>query len=80
MENFKEYEQYDGLGLGELVRKKEITPGELCEAAIQQIEKINPRINAVITPMGDEATLFRLARQLEEVTPWFNKRPGKRIR
>jgi amidase len=55
MGNFKEYEQYDGLGLGELVRKKEVTPEELCEAAIERIEKINPEINAVITPMFDKA-------------------------
>ena len=55
METFKEYEQYDGLGLGELVRKKEVSPGELCEAAIQRIEAINPEINAVITPMFDQA-------------------------
>ena len=55
MEKFKEYEQYDGLGLAELVRRKEVTPVELCEAAIERIEAINPEINAVITPMFDRA-------------------------
>jgi amidase len=28
-----------------------------------------------IGPFGDEATLFRLAAQLEKARPWFNKRP-----
>jgi len=79
METFKEYEQYDGLGLADLVRKQEVSPEELCEAAIERIEEKNPEINAVITPMGDEATLFRLARQLEEAKPWFDKRPGGKV-
>ncbi|HEY8394868.1 MAG TPA: amidase [Thermaerobacter sp.] len=39
----------------ELVRKKEITPLELVEAAIQRIERLNPRLNAVVTPMYEEA-------------------------
>jgi len=55
METFKEYEQYDGLGLVDLVRKQEISPEELCETAIERIETINPEINAVITPMFDNA-------------------------
>ena len=55
MGNFKEYEQYDGLGLAELIRKKEVTPEALCEAAIERIEESNPEINAVITPMFDKA-------------------------
>jgi len=53
MGNFKEYETYDGLGLAELVSRGEITPRELCEEAILRIEKINPKINAVVTPMFD---------------------------
>ncbi len=53
MKGFKEYDQYDGLGLAELVKKKKVSPAELCETAISRIEKLNPRINAVIHPMFD---------------------------
>jgi len=38
-----------------LVRKKKISPLELLEAAIDRIERINPKINAVVTPMYDLA-------------------------
>ncbi len=55
MDGFVEYDRYDALGLAELVRKKEITPGELCEEAIGRIERINPKINAVIRTMFDIA-------------------------
>lgn len=53
MGTFPEYERYDALGLAELVRTKEVTPEEVCEAAIARIEKINPAINAVIRTMFD---------------------------
>lgn len=53
MAGFAEYDQYDGLGLAELVRQKKITPSELCEEAISRIEKLNPALNAVVTPMFD---------------------------
>lgn len=53
--NFDRYDQYDGLGLAELVRQKKITPGELVEAAINRIEQHNSRLNAVIHPMYDAA-------------------------
>jgi amidase len=52
---FAEYLKYDGLGLAELVRRKEVKPEELLEAAITRIEAINPKINAVVTKMYDEA-------------------------
>ena len=55
MGGFKEYDQYDGLGLAELVKKKEISPTELCEEAITRIESVNPTLNAVVTPMYDLA-------------------------
>jgi amidase len=62
MGGFKEYEQYDGLGLAELVKKKEVSAAEICEEAIRRIERVNPALNAVITPMYD------LARQAVQAT------------
>jgi len=53
MTTFPEYENYDATGLAGLVKKGEISPAELCEAAIERVEKLNPKLNAVITPMFD---------------------------
>ena len=38
-----------------LIKKGEISPAELLEESIQQIEKVNPKINAVVLPMFDLA-------------------------
>ncbi|HEX7954561.1 MAG TPA: amidase, partial [Burkholderiales bacterium] len=53
MSGFAEYEQYDALGLAELVRHKEVTPAELLEAAIERVEARNPAINAVTMKLYD---------------------------
>ena len=37
MSGFAEYEQYDALGLADLVRREEVTPSELLEAAIERV-------------------------------------------
>ncbi|MBW1894174.1 MAG: amidase, partial [Deltaproteobacteria bacterium] len=55
MNGFKEYDQHDGLGLAELVKRKEVSPKEMLEEAISRIEKLNPKLNAVILPMFDYA-------------------------
>ena len=55
MGGFKEYDKYDALGLAELVRKKKVSPVELCEEAIDRIEKLNPKLNAVIHKLYDQA-------------------------
>ena len=52
---FVDYLKYDGLGLADLVSRKEVTPEELLEAAITRIDAINPKLNAVVTKMFDEA-------------------------
>src|SRR5438132_7934829 len=45
----------DATAQAELVRKRELQPAELVEAAIERIERLNPMLNAVITPMYDRA-------------------------
>lgn len=45
----------DALAQADLVRRGEVTPLELVEAAIERIEKVNPTINAVVLPMYDRA-------------------------
>jgi amidase len=50
-----EYEKFDGLGLVELVRKRQVTRAELLEEAIARAERANPKINAIITPLYEEA-------------------------
>ena len=50
-----DYESYDGLGLAELVRHGETSAGELLAAACARIERLNPQLNAVVTPLYDAA-------------------------
>jgi len=45
----------DAIGQAELVRRGEVTPTELVGWAIERIEQLNPRLNAVVTPMFDHA-------------------------
>lgn len=52
---FTEYADHDGLSLGELVKKGEVTPLELVDAAIERTEKHNGTLNAVVYSAFDEA-------------------------
>ena len=58
---FAEYSNYDGLGLAELVKKKEIEPAELVEAAFERIERHNPQLNAVVFKAFEEASAMAKA-------------------
>ncbi len=53
--SFKEYAQYDGLGLADLIARKKISAAEALEAAIALAEKHNPSLNAIILPLHDQA-------------------------
>jgi amidase len=51
----EEFERYDGLGLAELIRTKEVTAEEVLAATLERIEARNPAINAVVTRMDEHA-------------------------
>ena len=43
-----EYSHYDGLGLAELVRRREVSPVDLVDSALDAIERVNPQVNCVV--------------------------------
>lgn len=50
-----DYERFDGLGLAELVKTRQVSAQELLHAAIERVERRNPAINAVVNRMFDKA-------------------------
>lgn len=51
----EEYQQRDGMALADLVRKKEVTAAELLDLALARSAQVNPKINAIVTPMHEIA-------------------------
>src|SRR5712664_4136978 len=45
----------DATAQAELVRRKQVKPIELVDAAIARIERLNPTVNAVVTPLFEPA-------------------------
>jgi amidase len=54
MGNLEELSLMDATAQADLVRRKQVTPSELVEGAIQRIERVNPTLNAVVRKMYDE--------------------------
>ncbi len=55
MGKFDDLTFLDATAVAELVRRKEVKAIELVDAAIERIERLNPTLNAVITPMFEQA-------------------------
>ena len=51
----EEYVSFDAMGLAALVHRGEVSPLELTEAAIERIEALNSRLNAVVERDYDRA-------------------------
>ena len=49
------FDGYDGLGLAELIRRKDVSAKELLDAAIARADALNPALNAIVTRLDDQA-------------------------
>src|SRR6185295_20008245 len=52
---YGEYRRFDAVGLAELVARREVSPAELLDVAIDRADKVNGRLNAIVQPMYDIA-------------------------
>ena len=74
--SIREYAKYDGIGLAELVARKEVKPSELVEEAISRAEALNPKLNAVVFADYERArgaALSRLPKGPFTGVPFFLK-------
>lgn len=55
MISFDDYARHDGVGLAALVRRGEVSPGELLDAAAARIEALNPALGAVVRTRFERA-------------------------
>jgi amidase len=53
LRGFSQYREYDGLGIANLVRRREVAAHEVLEAAIDAAESINPHVNALSQKLYD---------------------------
>ena len=51
--NLEEYSHCDGVALADLVRKRAVSPKELARLSMEAVEKVNPKINAIIEVYQD---------------------------
>ncbi|MBT0585167.1 amidase [Alteromonas oceanisediminis] len=47
---------FDGLGIAQLIKNKEISYQDVCETTFYLIDKLNPKLNAVVRPMKEQAS------------------------
>lgn len=53
--NIDEFKKMDGVEMAERIQRKEIKPSELLEHSFNQLEKVNPDLNAVISSRKEKA-------------------------
>ena len=50
-----EYLSYDAIGLAELIASRKVSPEEVVQAALDRLEEVNPKLNAVTQVYAEEA-------------------------
>jgi Asp-tRNA(Asn)/Glu-tRNA(Gln) amidotransferase A subunit family amidase len=50
-----DYAGYDALGLAELVRTRQVSAAELLETVLDRVATLNPGLNAIVTPLYEQA-------------------------
>lgn len=55
MAGFTEYENYDAVGLADLVSKNEVSAAEVLDAAIERADAHDPALNAIVNRYDDQA-------------------------
>jgi amidase len=53
--DFEDYRRHDAVGLAELVARREVSAGELLDAAAARLAQVNPQINAVTLDLTERA-------------------------
>jgi len=53
--DFEDYRRHDAVGLAELVARREVSAGELLDAAAARMAQVNPQINAVTQDLTDRS-------------------------
>jgi amidase len=48
-----EFASHDATGLAELVRRREVTPGQLAQCVVEGVERVNPSLGAVLEVFTD---------------------------
>ena len=69
-----EFHRLDASALASLIRRRLASSREITEAAIAQVERFNPQINAVVTPLFQQAR--RAADRADDITSSGAKLPG----
>jgi len=55
MTGFAKFDSFDAVGLADLVSRGEVKAEDLLEAAVERYQSVNDKVNAVVTPLFDEA-------------------------
>ena len=59
----EQYQSYDLIGLSELVKSGELSPVDIIETTIREIESLNPKINAVVVSQFEQALQELMSRK-----------------